>query len=359
MACRGPVEVVYEPLAHYLRGLGIRGVKSVLLASAFMRYDGVKTIAEALGGVKDAVELKAIFREATPKAYRHLKELGFDARVNERLHAKFYLFTLDDEYLAVIGSSNLSIHGLVANREINVIIKGRLDSPFYRCLRAVFDELWGESRAPSPDDLRRIRLKRAARVKSFIAELDEALRRILAVEIQPGRDRRETIPAIYKGLARFRKKAEEVGLVEEEYVRRYVAEMYGGPGRLSERLAESCREAPGAYLLDVPCLLVYAAYEAVQDAQRRGGGVLFQTGIDFYKAALERAISLAEGAGDAVRQYVYHEYQAVNNDKEYREQVVERKIGAVILPLVLTLPRSCRVDFEKVSNRRVRKVVCM
>ncbi|MEM1568980.1 MAG: phospholipase D-like domain-containing protein [Thermofilaceae archaeon] len=356
MSCKGPVEVVYEPFAHYLQRLGVGNVRAVLLASGFMRYDGVEMVAEALGGFKNAVELKAVFKEATPKAYRRLKEWGFDVRASERLHAKFYLFVFEEEYVAVVGSSNLSTRGLVTNREVNVVIRGSVGDPFYKCLRAVFDVLWAESRAPTPGDLRRVFVKRAARAKSLLAEVEEALRRILGVEVEPGADRRETIPIVYKALARFRERAEEAGLVEEEYVRRYVAEMYGGLERLGELVAGLCKKAPGAYLLDVPCLLVYAAYEAVQEARRQG--VVFQTGVDFYRAALKKAANLAERAGGAVRQLVYDELQALDNDREYRQQVVERKIGAAILPLVLALPQGCRVDFEKIGGRRVRKIVC-
>lgn len=344
-------------MADYLRGLGTRGVlRSVLLASAFIRYDGLRTVADALGGFGGAVELKAVFKEATPKVYRHLRELGFDVRASERLHAKFYLFVFEEEYVAVVGSSNLSTRGLVTNREVNVVIRGSVGDPLYRCLRALFDELWAESRPPTPDDLRRVRIRRAARERSLLAEIDAALRRMLGVEVEPGGSRRETIPAVYRGLAKFRERAEEAGLVEEEYVRRYVAEMYGGVDKLGELVAGLCKKAPGAYLLDVPCLLVYAAYEAVQGARRRG--VVFQTGVDFYRAALEKAAGLAERAGGAVRQLVYDELQGLDNDREYRQQVVERKIGAAILPLVLALPQGCRVDFEKIGGRRVRKIVC-
>lgn len=85
--------------------------------------------------------------------------------------------------------------------------------------------------------------------------------------------------------------------------------------------------------------------------------MVFHAGIDFYKAALEKA-ARAEGVGDAARQFVLNELQAVDSDREYREQVVERKIGAVILPLALALPGGCRVDFERAGNRRARKIIC-
>ncbi|MEZ0249017.1 MAG: phospholipase D-like domain-containing protein [Thermoproteus sp.] len=361
VVCRGPVEVVYEQLADYLRGLGVAGgVRSVLLASAFMRYDGVKTFVEALGGVQNGAELKVVFREATPKAYKYLRGLGFDVKMNERLHAKFYLVVFGEEYLALVGSSNLSIHGLERNREVNVAVRGRVDDPFYKCLRGVFDALWGEARAPTPDDMRRLVLRRRAKPKSFLAELDEELRELLGVEVDVGADRQSSIPVIYSGLKKFRARAEERGLVEEELVRRLIADIYGGPDELSRRLVNSCRKNADAYLLDAPCVLVYAAYEVVENLRRRGGGVLFETGIDFYKAALDRAKNTVEerGAGRKVQEYIRNEHSAVNNDKDYREQLVERKIGAVILPLILALPGSCKVDFEARGTRRVRKIVC-
>lgn len=104
--------------------------RAVLLASGFMRYDGVETVADALGCFKNAVELKAVFKEATPKAYRRLRELEFDVRVGDRLHAKFYLFVFGGEYVAVVGSSNLLMRGLVTNREVNIVMRGARQTLF-------------------------------------------------------------------------------------------------------------------------------------------------------------------------------------------------------------------------------------
>jgi len=51
--------------------------------------------------------------------------------------------------------------------------------------------------------------------------------------------------------------------------------------------------------------------------------------------------------------FITQELDRVRNDKEYREQVIERKIGATILPLILALPRNCNITVNK-GNRKIK-----
>ena len=57
--------------------------------------------------------------------------------------------------------------------------------------------------------------------------------------------------------------------------------------------------------------------------------------------------------------FITQELDRVRNDKEYREQVIERKIGATILPLILALPRNCNITVNKGNRKiKIRSIVC-
>jgi hypothetical protein len=62
-----------------------------------------------------------------------------------------------------------------------------------------------------------------------------------------------------------------------------------------------------------------------------------------------------KGVKTDVINFTMQELDRVQNDKEYREQVIERKIGATILPLTLALPRNCNITGILKRNRYERK----
>lgn len=74
------------------------------------------------------------------------------------LHAKLYIFTLNDKELdegrVITGSSNLTASGLDSNIEFNVELKSNAD---YAYALSKFDELWNQSVTVPPDEFERIR----------------------------------------------------------------------------------------------------------------------------------------------------------------------------------------------------------
>ncbi len=105
----------------------------------------------------------------------------------------------------------------------------------------------------------------------------------------------------------------------------------------------------------MPCIMLYVAY------QLGSGGRSYRTGIGFYEDVLTNSLNLAskiKGVKADVINFIMQELGRVQNDREYRGQVIERKIGAAILPLILALPRSCGVTGIFRGNRYEREITC-
>jgi len=101
--------------------------------------------------------------------------------------------------------------------------------------------------------------------------------------------------------------------------------------------------------------MIYTAYKLGQS------GKTYDTGISFYEDILEKSLNQTrktKGIKNDVINFITQELDRVRNDKEYREQVIERKIGATILPLILALPRNCNITGIFKRNRYERKITC-
>ncbi|HEV3244311.1 MAG TPA: phospholipase D-like domain-containing protein [Chthoniobacterales bacterium] len=89
-----------------------------------------------------------------------IEEKRFVIRVytKSRLHAKAYIFDYPteryDRGMAIIGSSNLSLSGLVDNTELNVEVHGKGN---HEQLTKWFDDLWGEAQDFDADLMRELR----------------------------------------------------------------------------------------------------------------------------------------------------------------------------------------------------------
>jgi len=100
--------------------------------------------------------------------------------------------------------------------------------------------------------------------------------------------------------------------------------------------------------------MLYVAY------QLGSGGRGYRTGISFYEDVLMNSLNLAskiKGVKTDVINFTMQELDRVQNDREYRGQVIERKIGAATLPLILALPRNCNITGIFKGNRYERNNV--
>jgi len=68
--------------------------------------------------------------------------------------------------------------------------------------------------------------------------------------------------------------------------------------------------------------------------------------MSFYEDVLMNSLNQTgkiKGVKTDVINFTMQELDRVQNDREYRGQVIERKIGAATLPLILALPRNCNM----------------
>ena len=83
--------------------------------------------------------------------------------------------------------------------------------------------------------------------------------------------------------------------------------------------------------------------------------------MSFYEDVLMNSLNLAskiKGVRTDVINFTMQELDRVQNDREYRGQVIERKIGATTLPLILAPPRNCDVTGIFKGNRYEREITC-
>ena len=98
--------------------------------------------------------------------------------------------------------------------------------------------------------------------------------------------------------------------------------------------------------------MLYVAY------QLGSGGRSYRTGISFCEDVLTISLNLARkrrGVKNDVINFIMQELGRVQNDREYRGQVIERKIGAATPPLILALPRNSNITGIFKRNRYERK----
>ncbi len=342
------------------RALGLSSI-NLDVASAYVRFNGLGLIE---GLVKRASKVRLVANDITPKAYYYLVNRGnVEVRVNEMLHAKLYLIYSSGQYLAIVGSSNLTMRGLKTNIEVNVTLSGSVNDSYYSELSEIFRKIWDSSKPLNPNYLKQRYIIARMALKEYAGTLVKVINRELMMELGLGadklgkcisnsiNDRASCISGIYNRLRNVAKEARSKGMVEEEFLREHIME---GLSRINE-LGRLCGEAMDSTVIGTPCLMLYAAYELGKQGKSYGSGV------EFYIDVLKRALELAEknkNIDERTRRYINDELNMVENNKEYREQVVELKIGAVLLPLILALPKNCRVKGVVRGKVMLRRITC-
>lgn len=144
------------------------GVKAAQLACPFF------TNSQPLKILKDAgcanIQLLVRLCEATsPEALAESKAFGgVDIRffTSDSFHAKFYILG----HRALVGSANLTGGGLVANRELSIVIEA--DDELFDEIPALFDELWNAASVLTTDVFERFKVWRHANARAMLPPID-------------------------------------------------------------------------------------------------------------------------------------------------------------------------------------------
>lgn len=112
----------------------------IILCSGWMNHNGLKLLLPALEKAisnnaeitiytnQDHTDDKSIKSLANIPSIRHIV---VDKDENRYLHSKIYYFQSNNGFLAIIGSGNITLGGLVKNEELSIEISGEFDSPEY------------------------------------------------------------------------------------------------------------------------------------------------------------------------------------------------------------------------------------
>jgi len=326
------------------------------IATAFVNANGLRIIKDLLINGKPYLVASNI----TKKAYDWLINRGIEPRLYDNLHAKLYIMHNDNAYIALIGSSNLTKRGFTVNFEVDVMLKGETTDDYYEQLLKIFNTIWNASRPITQGDLALIqRINKRVRdvvIKNKIMRIENEIIKLLGIDRDAiikcrsvnTDDRKQCINTIYNKLRRF---AQGNALPEQAFRTMARSTIHG-----IDELGKLCGKAPSEWFLGLPCIMLYVAY------QLGSGGRSYRTGISFYEDVLTNSLNLAskiKGVKTDVINFIMQELDRVQNDREYRGQVIERKIGAAILPLILALPRNCNITVNKGNRKiKIRSIVC-
>jgi len=325
------------------------------IATAFVNANGLRIIKDLLINGKPYLVTSNI----TKKAYDWLINRRIEPRLYDNLHAKLYIIHNDNAYIALIGSSNLTKRGLTVNFEVDVMLKGEVTDSYYEQLLKIFNTIWNASRPITKGDLALIqRINKRVRdvvIKNKIMRIENEIIKLLGIDRDAiikcrsvnTDDRKQCINTIYNKLRRLT----QGNTLPEQAFRTEISK-----NAHIEKLGRLCGKAPSEWFLGVPCIMLYVAY------QLGSSGMSYRTGISFYEDVLTNSLNQAskiKGVKNDVINFITQELDRVRNDKEYREQVIERKIGATILPLILALPRNCNITVNKGNRKiKIRSIVC-
>ncbi len=158
-----------RPLGDLIRD-GLDGSDQFRAASAFLNsgglgyvLPGMRRILEDEGSV--SVVHGADFRITDPHAIDSLVRLnekhvrmsykihfGWDLMQSQRFHPKLYMWTADyNAFTVVVGSSNLTLGGLVNNTEVNTVMQGSITEPVIAHCNLIFDSMMVNSSLIEPD----------------------------------------------------------------------------------------------------------------------------------------------------------------------------------------------------------------
>ncbi len=118
----------------------IEKADKIVLCSGWMKYNGLELLLPSLEkAISKNVEItiytnqehtdaKSIKSLADNPSIRHII---IDDEKSRYLHSKIYYFQSNTGFVAIIGSGNITLGGLIKNEELSIEVSGELDSREY------------------------------------------------------------------------------------------------------------------------------------------------------------------------------------------------------------------------------------
>ncbi|WP_407432911.1 DEAD/DEAH box helicase [Methanobrevibacter sp.] len=134
----------------------LRNCDEFIISTAFITLGGITPLLEEFRNLeKNNVKGKILTTDylafTEPKAIKKLNsfkniEVKMFTTENEGFHTKGYIFKKNNNYSAIVGSSNLTASALVENKEWNIGFRATEDGEILHNLLNEFNELWDQSR---------------------------------------------------------------------------------------------------------------------------------------------------------------------------------------------------------------------
>ena len=135
----------------------LRGCDEFIISTAFITFGGIVPLLEELKNlenrnVRGRILTTDYLHFTEPKALKRLEEFkNIEVRMftteNEGFHTKGYIFKKNNNYSAIVGSSNLTSTALVENKEWNVGFTTTEDGEIIIDLLDEFNGLWNRSKS--------------------------------------------------------------------------------------------------------------------------------------------------------------------------------------------------------------------
>ena len=134
----------------------LRNCDEFIISTAFITLGGITPLLEEFRNLeKNNVKGKILTTDylafTEPKAIKKLNsftniEVKMFTTENEGFHTKGYIFKKNNNYSAIVGSSNLTASALVENKEWNIGFRATEDGEILHNLLNEFNELWAQSK---------------------------------------------------------------------------------------------------------------------------------------------------------------------------------------------------------------------
>ena len=134
----------------------LRNCDEFIISTAFITLGGITPLLEEFrnlekNDVKGRILTTDYLAFTEPKAIKKLNsfrniEVKMFTTENEGFHTKGYIFKKNNNYSAIVGSSNLTASALVENKEWNIGFTATEDGEILHNLLNEFNELWDQSR---------------------------------------------------------------------------------------------------------------------------------------------------------------------------------------------------------------------
>ncbi|OZI13360.1 NgoFVII family restriction endonuclease [Bacillaceae bacterium SAS-127] len=131
----------------------LENCQSFLFSVAFITESGLATLKSHFldlkrKGVSGRILTSTFLQFNQPKVFRELMKISnVEVRLTnvKGFHSKGYIFTHDDYYSLIVGSSNLTAHALKVNYEWNVKLTSHEDGEIVHHFKHQFEDVWQQS----------------------------------------------------------------------------------------------------------------------------------------------------------------------------------------------------------------------